>query len=211
MNQTKSFPFRWVLPGAQLLICIALLWPWRGAYLLAFQAEGHALWPTRINQPGFYLRTVPAGKGENTDSTIWVDFRLNAPALLNMPAGFVGFVRVHPAAVPPIAWRALSWPIIGIVFWWMAGRAIEALLASRSGGLSPPIRWPEVILAGWVAALGIALCVSLLVSPDFRPDFIFPWRGAALASGGWAVLSALTLIARIAQWRIRRRAFGQRA
>jgi len=29
------------------------------------------------------------------------------------------------------AWRDLSWPIVGIFFWWLAGRSIEALLFSR--------------------------------------------------------------------------------
>lgn len=204
MKQTKSVPFRCVLPAVQLLICVALLWPWRGAYLREFQAEGHVLWPTRISQPVFYLRGLPAEKAEDADSVALAEFRLTAPALLNMPAAFIGFAKLHPAAMLPVSWRALGWPIIGVLFWWIAGRAIEALVATRSGNLSPPITWLEVVLAGWVVAIGTALCVTLLVSQDFRPGFILLWRWAAVASGLWAALSSLTLVARIAQWRIRR-------
>jgi len=36
-RQCSSFPFRWVLPYAQLFVCIAVLWPDRG--FLLFEAS----------------------------------------------------------------------------------------------------------------------------------------------------------------------------
>ena len=205
MNKAKNFPFRWVLPGAQLFICLVLLWPWRGAYAVQFQAEGHVLWPTRIKQPVLYLRALASAQAEHPDTITLADLRFTVPPLLNMPAGFVGFARLHPAAMLPASWRALSWPIFGILFWWIAGRAVEALMAARSGHRSPPISWLEVALAVWITLLGAGFGIALMVSVDVRSGFIFPWRWAAVACDAWALLGSLTLIARVAQWRILRR------
>jgi hypothetical protein len=100
-------------------------------------------------------------------------------------------------------WRSVSWPFFGIIFWWIAGRGIEALVASRRRLLSPVITWIEVFVASVDVALG-TLILALFLSGD-RSGFVFPWPSAIAASGLWILLGGTTIVARVAQWRIRRR------
>jgi hypothetical protein len=104
----------------------------------------------------------------------------------------------------PEFWRAISWPVVGIVFWWIAGRSIEALAASRRRLLAPIIVWLEVLVASLVIAFSSALCVGFILDPSIREEFIYPWRLTAVAAGLWILLGAATISARVVQWRIRR-------
>jgi hypothetical protein len=133
--------------------------------------------------------------------------RVSAPALLNLPCVLLGLARHEwvPTGMLPEFWRSITWPLIGAVFWWIAGRGIEALIASRWCGLSPRMTWAEVIAASLVTTLGVLICIGFLSDPSMRADCIFPWPGAAAASGLWILLGATTVTARLVQWRVRKK------
>jgi hypothetical protein len=136
-----------------------------------------------------------------------------AVAALNMPGGLpdLTYAILSPAHSEWIprgmfmwAWRDLSWPIVGIFFWWLAGRSIEALLFARHKILVPKIRWWEVVVSLPVLAFGATLAVGLCISQSARTEFLF-WMLLAVFGSVWLVLGASTSLAYFAQWRLRRR------
>jgi len=207
MNERRTIPFRWVFPISELILSAVLLWPWRGFLILQMRAVAHAHWPTRVEQPVLRLNPelVPETPRQRRAETLSM-MRVSAPALLNMPCGFLGLARSKsaPNGMLPELWRSISWPFVGTIFWWIAGRAIEALMASRGRVLSPAITWVELFVASAVTICTALLCIGLLSDPSMRAGFIYPWRLAAAASGLWILLSAATVAARLVQWRIRR-------
>jgi hypothetical protein len=56
------------------------------------------------------------------------ELRLTAPTALNIPVAFTGLARseLRPGAVQMEIWHSLTWPLAGLIFWWIAGRAIDA-------------------------------------------------------------------------------------
>jgi hypothetical protein len=102
-------------------------------------------------------------------------------------------------------WRDISWPIVGIFFWWVAGRSMEALLFARHKIIQPRIGWWEVVLSIPVLAYGGIWPVMLSVDRSSRAEF--PWWPLLSVFGGmWLVLGACTVAASIVQWRLRKRA-----
>jgi hypothetical protein len=101
-------------------------------------------------------------------------------------------------------WRALTWPIVGMLFWWCAGRGIEALLGIRRSVMSPRLTWVETAFAALLLLIGVATLIGIVTStPDDRRDVQF----LALIAGGvlWGILAGTTVTARVLQWRIRKR------
>jgi hypothetical protein len=207
MKKADRFPSRRVLPIAQLALCLLLLWPWREFYVLQFRAAAHARWPTRFELPVFHITdSLPPVRLQKDTAPDLAELRLFAPALLNMPCAFVGLARY--AAVPDGMlsdfWRSLSWPFAGIFFWWIVGRAFDALLAARSHVVAPAITWAETIGASLVTSGSASLTTAIIVDPSWRSDLIFPWRWVLVSFGLWSLLGLVTIFARLAQWRIRR-------
>ena len=101
-------------------------------------------------------------------------------------------------------WRELSCPIIGILFWWLAGRSIEALLFSRHKILLPKIRWREVVVSLPALAFGAIWAVGLCIDQSARTEFPF-WMPLAIFGSMWLVLGASTSLAYFLQWRLRGR------
>jgi hypothetical protein len=110
-----------------------------------------------------------------------------------------------PLGMDVITWRALTGPLLGILFWWVAGRGIEALLAARRGFVRPEISWVETGIGGalflfcTIAAIGLPLFGNKNHDPDF------PLTLWCCGLGTWALLGAVVAAARVGQWRIRRR------
>jgi hypothetical protein len=206
VNNRRVIAFRWVLPVAEILICAALLWPWRGFLAWQLRATGHAYWPTRVEEPvHLNARSMAATKTpQEMKAEELLEIRISAPALLNIPCSLLGLMRREtvPRGMLPEFWRSISWPVFGIVFWWIAGRGIEALVASRRYLLSPAIAWIEVFVASLVIVLGILIWLIFL-SGD-RSGSVFPWPGELIASAMWILLGGATIAARVTQWRIRR-------
>jgi hypothetical protein len=258
---SHGFPFRWVLPVAQFLLCLVILWPARNWILFQVRGSVRAYTPTKSQDYEFARTTIilttpssdlpkgtkpePTQKSTPTPSaqprdisgnlapgTVQVinipglspqemereekaakdtDLRLSAPLILDSPVllAQVPYMLLTarkewvPRGMIPEVWRALSWPIFAIAFWWIMGRGIEALSAARRSVLLPRITRIETILAAVLFCVGVIAAIGIISStPADRGDSQF----MALLAGGalWGVLASMTLAARFLQWRIRR-------
>jgi hypothetical protein len=175
--------------------------------MIQLRSAAHARWPTAVKEQVFHISilAVPATP-ENLRAQSLVRLRLTLPPLLNLPSGFVGLgIRnLSPKGMLPDFWRSISWPLVGVIFWWITGRGIEALVASRSRVVLPTISWVETIVALFVSLLAGGIAVGLIVDPSWRSDFIFPWQLGIAASCLWIFLGVVTVLARFVQWRITR-------
>src|SRR5260221_14109790 len=70
VERRGSFPFRWVLPFGQLMVCLVLLW----------QARGIVAWSFGLHLPPLMLGTSGLDGGHAA---------LRAVAALNLPAGLI--------------------------------------------------------------------------------------------------------------------------
>ncbi|MBI3478272.1 MAG: hypothetical protein HY010_21285 [Acidobacteria bacterium] len=133
--------------------------------------------------------------------------RMRVPVVLNFPVvvAQLPYLLIRrrewlPQGMLLGAWRALTWPLAGLIFWWLAGRGIDALLASFRSTVRPRLNWMEVTWASILLLVGAMTLVGILTTtPDDRRDSDF----MALLYGGllWGVLAALTITARFRQWR----------
>jgi hypothetical protein len=180
MADTRNFRIRWIFPIAELWVCGMLFWPWT---------------------------TLTAGILHGRPAEILATMRFSIPLALNLPCGIIGFARREavPAAVLPDMWRAMIWPFVGVIFWWIAGRSFDALLAARQHEPSPRITWIEVCVPAVIVAVSSLLLFGFASDPSMRDEFIMPWRTAVGGSVLWVFLGATTIAARLVQWRIRRR------
>ena len=213
----SSFAFRWLLPIAQIMVCLTVLWPWRavlihqiGSSVRAYRALESSLPQAGHGDPAaasvsvyVYADPEESRKTQALERDEWV------PMMLNLPSGLVQLPYVilnpskedwSPSGINLRTWRVISWPIVGILFWWSAGRGIEALIAGRRRRIGPRITWVETgIAAALFVFCGIA-AVSLPLSGYH--DRNFPLMLWILGSGTWALLGGLTVAARAMQWRL---------
>jgi hypothetical protein len=221
-RQHLGFPLRWVLPSVQVVVCLALLWPVRGRLLLGVAESVYS-----YSRPTPRSSVVPDPKGTDivvppvTPEKQWTDdaatkiadLRMEAPLALNFPVLVVQlpYILVSPTkrewvpkGMPPDTWRALSWPFVGILFWWFLGRSVEALRAARRSVVHPRISWIETAFAIILLGAGLVTLIGMLTTtPDDRSDLQF----MTLLAGGilWAALAAVTITARFLQWRVAKR------
>ena len=138
---------------------------------------------------------------------------LHALDLLNLPAILFQVPWIilspdrsdwRPPGVDLYLWRAISWPLLAFVFWWIAGRALEALLALRYRVIAPRITMIEAVVAFFIMAGG-GMIVTFSLIFDFRKLYS-DFDSATLVTGGglWTLLGALSVVARFRQWRLRR-------
>lgn len=183
------------------------MWPLAG--FLYFQLRSSTSPPVQLKverpQLGANIAEPPLSPSEQRALRI-VEMRTSVPALLNFPCAFLGLRAnvVVPRAMLPEFWRAISWPLVGVVFWWIAGRGVEALAASRRHVSVPAVTWVEVIIASLVIAFASMVCVAFFLDPSTRDEFIYAWRWALAANVLWIFLGSATILGRVAQWRIKR-------
>lgn len=215
-----AFPFRFALPTLQLLVCLTILWPIRG--MLVFDVRSAIRSRHSSSDPQLKLEPeaspdapqiniVVPPPGVDLPFPFW-ELRLRGPAMLNFPVTFVELPYIlccnqnmewSPPGINFMTWRALTWPIVGLPFWWIAGRGLDALLAARRQVLFPSLTWAETAVAVLLGLMGLLLFIMPLTewsttAPLDRILFLGP--GAI-----WASLGTLFVIARLFQWRIRRR------
>ena len=210
----RALAFRWVLPIAQLVFCVVVLWPLRG---------------TLVQQVRHSLRAYTSGKTpefpkdqqfgivaldpltpqqrrslEVSEIREWVPMMLNLPSfLVQLPYAILSPAKREwvPRGMELTTWRVICWPLVGILFWWSAGRGIEALLAARRHLVQPPISWIETVEGAtlFLFCSVAAVCVPLSagVEEGFSP------KPLVAGLGTWAALGAAMVAARVAQWRTR--------
>jgi hypothetical protein len=215
---SPGFPFRWLLPMLQLLVCIVILQPYwsslRGQVSRDIQTYWESLLGTKPPrpQPAMVLNVTPESQTQHP-----VDPRLTAAAALNLPVGalqlpFVFFTADKAEWAPEgmllTEWRALSWPFVGLIFWWVAGRGLEAFSAAagsrRFAIIRPPLHRIEVTIGLILFLAGSA--AGALYAFDRDPAGLMTDKTFAAGAGLWAVLGSVIVVARLLQWRIRRRA-----
>jgi hypothetical protein len=219
-ERLRTFPFRWALPAIQLLLCFLSLWPSR--YFLVFEGSrsiasyAPARSRKKISPPlKIEVPTLTPEQQVAADRAAKIEYlRMRVPVALDFPVGVaqLPYVIANPAKrewVPKRmlieTWRAVSWPLAGVLFWWSVGRAIEALRAIRKTVISPRVTLVETVFAAVLVCIGLVVLVGTITStPDDRRDLQF----IALLAGGWlwGILGSITIAARVFQWRIRRRA-----
>lgn len=218
MKETsRFFPYRWILPIIQLLICAIVLWPIRSELIFEMRASIHRYGSGRAleHEPHYVLpesfdlslvdpqweRTF-----RNSERRLWV------PTMLDMPVGIVQlpYVIHNPAKTEWVpngmgvkTWRAITWPFVGLIFWWIAGRGVEALRASRRSVIDPSIGWVETGVGASLLVCGLIVLIAPLFAGD--PDSDLSWVFISGSGAIWALLGAAIVIARIAQWKIRLR------
>jgi hypothetical protein len=177
----RVLPFHWIFPVGQLVVCVMLV-------SIVVEMGGRLSYghTARILQaiavldlPGGLIQlpieTLRPGKTEWRPA--WIDFRMR---------------------------RALTWPILGMVFWWIAGRATEALAALGYRQLSPKINWVETITGFLVMAGGaVIFCGMLIGLASGEMDSIA--IDLAAAGGLWTLLGSLSVVARFRQSRLRKK------
>lgn len=157
---------------------------------------------------------VPSERQRTDDAATKVaDIRSEAPLALNFPVlvAQLPYILVRPAkrewvpkGMPPETWRALSWPFVGILFWWILGRSVEALRTARRSVVHPRISWVETAFALILLGAGLVTLVGILTTtPDDRSDLKF----MTLLAGGllWGILATVTITARFLQGRVAKR------
>jgi hypothetical protein len=213
-SETRVPPLRWIFPLAQLFLCAVILWPTHPMLVGQVRAS--------LREYGFSQSAAPRNPVtlrlhpfDLSDPDIQRSIRISeardwAVAALNLPGGLpdLTYAILNPAHSEWIprgmlmwTWRDLTWPIIGIFFWCLAGRSIEALLFSRHRILFPRIRWWEVVVSLPALAFGAFWAVCMCTA---RTEFLF-WMPLAVLGSMWFVLGASTSLAYFAQRRLRRR------
>jgi hypothetical protein len=212
-------PLRWALPIFQLSLCLLALWPMRGFLIfeVSQSIESYASAKRVGGSESVTQIAIPPMTKEQqqaADQALSRAFlRMHVPVLLNFPVILAELPYViaspdkmewTPRGMLIEEWRALAWPFAGIFFWWCAGRGMEALQGTRRSTVSPRLTLAETALAIVLLLVGLGTLVGLITStPDDRRDVQF----LVLIGGGllWGLLAAITLTARVLQWRTLKR------
>lgn len=213
-----SFALRWLLPIIQLILCVTALWPWRVTLVHQIGRALGAYEAPKLSSPAFAQGDVAAGATVSAymyadqqqlrtqqalESHEWVPLMLNLPSgLVQLPYVILNPTREdwRPRGINLRTWRVISWPIIGILFWWCAGRGIEALIAARRRLVNPQITWPETVMAVVLFLFCSITAISLPLSGQHNQSLpLILW---ILGSATWAILAGLTIAARVLQWRL---------
>ena len=217
----RPIPFRWILPVAQLLLCVAMVWPLRRVFIYEIRASVYDYRTHRPDQPIYLRDLMPYGIVITDQGIHRIDrllLRVRGPSLLNFPAGLVDLAYTIgtpekrswvPRGMSLWYWRAISWPLVGIVLWWLAGRGIEALVAAFRGIVHPALGYGEAAIGLLLTLFGALVFLFPLIDHEARAELDFPWGFASLAGAIWMLLGGAIIAARVMQWRIRRRAAAQ--
>jgi len=194
------------------MICAIVLWPIRNRLFIrgvSFQFDVSPTAPARVPPKDDQHTTIlELDNPEVQRSAKNTEIRLKAPTLLNLPVMLLAlpYAILNPAKTEWVprgmdfeAWRAISWPFVGLIFWWIVGLGIEALLSARQGVIHPGIGWTQTAVGLVVLASGTLALIAFLGASGERD---LSW---AAAGAVWMVLGGATVGARVAQWRLRAR------
>jgi hypothetical protein len=208
---------RWLLPITQLFLCAVILWPLRP--MLAAQIRA-SLRSYGIGKDTAVYDPVVQGSHPLDLSSPVLQRRIKIAqtrewtvAALNMPGALPDLAHAilspahsewTPRGMLMWTWRDLSWPIICIFFWWLAGRSIEALLSASNRVLLPKIRWWEIVVSLPVLAFGAICAVGVSIDQSSHTELPF-WKLLLVFGGLWFILGLFTPAAFVVQWHLRKR------
>ncbi len=130
------FAFPWLLPLTQIALCIVVVWPLRATLTYEIKDSVQAYRPQKAlprkppedNEPHivvFDLSPQERRSLEALERREWVPMVMNLPSgLLQVPYAALKTPKQEwvPRGMDFKTWRVISWPLIGILFWWSAGR-----------------------------------------------------------------------------------------
>ena len=199
-----------------MLICVIVLWPVRARLRpnpnIDYQFNEPAASERNESQSRYSLQLglIPEDPEYIRQERI-VEARLQTPALLNLPVLVVALPYAIfsptkndwvPRGMEVGTWRAISWPFIGVIFWWTAGLGIDALLSARRGRMNPRIRWFHSVLAAVALTCGaFVMLAPFFASPDSDSSSLVIFMG--LAGGIWLLLGGTTLAALVLQRKLK--------
>ncbi len=194
----RRIRFAIALPAAALLVSLLMLLPYW--HSLAAQAKV-AIAP---------LTAAPASAptaGSAEERRYAQVAALNLPALLaELPTALVSDDRSSwsPSGMDFRVWRALSYPFVGVFFWWLIGRGADALRSAAQ------LKWPETAFAAVLLVTGILFCIGWFTgtTAEDRADANLHWIGLGVLL--WLLLEAIPVTAGALQLRARRRSNGGR-
>jgi hypothetical protein len=217
-----ALPFRWILPTMQLVICAVALWPVRAEITREFSKFRPS--PHHVSQPSgkvllkngeLQFRLRPATEGELREQERH-DRLLTFPMMLNLPVLFLELPYILstpdkrgwvPFNIDYRVWNAITWPVVGSIFWYFGGRGLEALLAARRRLPEPRMTLPET-LVGLIFSIGGLLLIASFAW-EFRgkaPDAVLVDIPGVLAI--WTSLGVSIVSAKIVQFRLKNAAMN---
>jgi hypothetical protein len=220
-NASSTFPLRWLLPAAQLVICGLAMWPLRAELigsLIAVNvanrpAQTKVVEPREPDAPAQNININLSSMTEEENRAVWrLRQARSIPDALNIPSSLVYLPYAiwgpthedwSPNGLDRDTWETLTLPIIGIAFWWIAGRSLEALSAARLRELIPSVTWIEVVIGSFAFLWGALTFLIFLFSRD--DSLPRSWQVMSIGGAIWTILGVSTITAKIVQWRIRRR------
>ena len=102
----------------------------------------------------------------------WVPITLNLPCgLVQLPYMILSPSKQEwiPRGINVKTWRVISWLLAGFLFWWIAGRGIEGLIAARQRLIYPHITWLETITGAAMSAPAV-VAHRAATGPSSRPS-----------------------------------------
>jgi len=232
-GEYRSVPFRWILPAIQIVLAIFCYWP--GRHYIAWQIRASmAEYEGKPSPPFEFSASRPQGAYIDRVGVVDADllFKLSAfpflgldprtegwrywaPLVLNLPAGalsvpYAAFSRDKtewtPRGMSRWYWRPICWPTVGLLFWWLAGRGLEALLAAVRKEVKPVLGAVGIASGVYCMLIGFVSALMYVCFPEPGAGPEAPSRGLMLFSGiVWILLGATTVYAFLMQRRIGRR------
>lgn len=216
---------RWLLPIVELLLCGIVLWPLRSELISDLERRPGSYpipaSPASLPAPTEGTFTIEIRRATPEEQRQYEakenakrrrTARLLFPKYLNFPVWFfdlpfMGLIypespdrHVHDKRQ---SLQAVTWPLAGVLFWWMAGRGIEALFM-RKRLLVPRIGPPEITAAIAILISGIPVAIFGLSGQGQDLNSKFFRGGAAL----WSLMAVIIIAGGILQSRIRKRVAG---
>jgi hypothetical protein len=205
----RLFALRWFLPVAQLFLCMFVLLPELPFLGFQIQSAATAYWPYHTSEantpPAPVMRVVDPAIVPIVPNVKLQEARIALPALINLPGFFIGASAWTPRGILPSYWRAMIFPLVGMIFWFVAGRGLEGLRAAQRRTRFPTITWVEFGASVFIIVACAMLCVGMSVDASLRQELVVPWPAAFVSSAVWIALGSAAVTGRIMQWRTTKR------
>lgn len=182
--------FRWTLPFTQLVVCAVVFWSLHGEFTSHVEFFRDYWLGQEQGMEGF--TGEERQQEEVRKAQLCMSLGLNAPFLFFLSLSS----RVHSPGVLDF----MICPIAGMLFWSMAGRGVDAMLAIRNKRVFPRIGRIETTLAALWVVFGTWLGIAMLMGQDDN-DLCSSVLGIGCIL--WAVLAGVIIAAWLHQRRIR--------